>query len=625
MPGSAPSIPQQVLEDFSEAIYGLNRQLQVTFANAAALRFLRREARDVLGMSLFDLLSAPQLDEFLPPLRLAMATTAPTELEASAHQNKLWIRLCFYPHPEGVLIRVQQHDRLLPSRANQQDALTGALLRSPFLEALAHLSRPAAVAVVDLNHLKAINELHGHVGGDRHLRAFVQALRAHLPPGSLLCRWGGDEFVLVTPGETTDPLALGLAQLKQDLQPVMLQMLNNSEMAAFEFGLARLETRQTPFEQAFAVADEQLHTAKHRQRNPRQDAQVALEIGEFSRYLETLGPPTDVLEGSLHRLMNLLDFDLASYIPLHDGEVVGLTVMSKPGMDLSSLRSVAPVTGTLPQGGLSDAIAQQRQTVFATDYPTTVNPIPELVQAGIKSVVLTPVWHQGQMVGILNLVTLHRWRAITPQVQQLLELAALRLGHALELQRVVTQLRATLEAGMLALGTALEARDLETHGHTQRVATWATRLGQATGLSEEDLHHLRQGSYLHDLGKLMIPDAILLKPGHLTPKERQVMETHVVKGTELAARLPGLPLAVLELIASHHERWDGTGYPTGLVGEQIPLLGRLFAVCDVFDALVSERPYKAAWSREAALAEIEAQRGRQFCPETVDTFLALMR
>jgi HD-GYP domain-containing protein (c-di-GMP phosphodiesterase class II) len=124
---------------------------------------------------------------------------------------------------------------------------------------------------------------------------------------------------------------------------------------------------------------------------------------------------------------------------------------------------------------------------------------------------------------------------------------------------------------------------------------------------------------------LMIPDAILLKPGRLTPDERQVMETHAVKGAELAARLPGLPVAVLEMIEFHHERWDGSGYPTGLAGEQIPVLARIFAVCDVFDALVSERPYKVAWSQEAALAEIEAQRGRQFCPEAVDSFLALLR
>jgi HD-GYP domain-containing protein (c-di-GMP phosphodiesterase class II) len=117
----------------------------------------------------------------------------------------------------------------------------------------------------------------------------------------------------------------------------------------------------------------------------------------------------------------------------------------------------------------------------------------------------------------------------------------------------------------------------------------------------------------------------LLKPGRLTAQEREVMETHVVKGAHLASRLPGLHLAVLQIIELHHERWDGTGYPGGLVGEQIPLLARLFAVCDVFDALVSERPYKAAWSQEAALAEIEAQRGRQFCPQVVDGFLTLMR
>jgi diguanylate cyclase (GGDEF)-like protein len=612
VPGSIPPVPQQVLEDLPEAIYGVNPELQVTFVNAAGLRFFRREAQEVLGQSVLNLLSPHELEEFLPTLSLAFATPTPTELESFAEQNKLWLRLYFYPHAEGLLIRVQLRDRLTSALATERDALTGTLLRSPFLDALVHAARPAAVAVLDLNSLKAINELHGHVGGDRHLRSFIRALQAQLPPDTLLCRWGGDEFVVVAPGDQVDSLAQALTQLQTQLHPLMVQTLNTPEIAAFEFGMALLETRQMPFEQAFSVADERLHTAKQLQRNTVRDAQVALEVGEFSRYLETLASPTEVVNGSLQRLRELLDFDVAFYTPVDTDVMVDRTLIAKPGVILGNLPLVAPFNGVTPQGGLAAVIRQQQQTVFATDYPALPNALPHLVQVGIKSVILTPVWSQGQMVGILNLATLYRWRAITPQVRQLLEVAALRLGHALELQRVVAELRATLEAGMLALGTALEARDLETDGHTQRVANLATDLGQ-------------QGAYLHDLGKLMLPDAILLKPGRLTAQEREVMETHVVKGAHLASRLPGLHLAVLQIIELHHERWDGTGYPGGLVGEQIPLLARLFAVCDVFDALVSERPYKAAWSQEAALAEIEAQRGRQFCPQVVDGFLTLMR
>jgi response regulator RpfG family c-di-GMP phosphodiesterase len=179
----------------------------------------------------------------------------------------------------------------------------------------------------------------------------------------------------------------------------------------------------------------------------------------------------------------------------------------------------------------------------------------------------------------------------------------------------------TLEGSFLALGLALEMRDLETAGHTQHVVQYATALGEAFGLNTLQLEALRQGAYLHDLGKLGVPDAILLKPGKLDPEEWSIMKTHVERGFHLASQIPGLTQGALNVIRYHHERFDGTGYPDGLKGENIPLEARVFAICDVYDALVSIRPYKRAWTHEEALAQLRMDSGKHFDPSVVKTFI----
>jgi response regulator RpfG family c-di-GMP phosphodiesterase len=179
----------------------------------------------------------------------------------------------------------------------------------------------------------------------------------------------------------------------------------------------------------------------------------------------------------------------------------------------------------------------------------------------------------------------------------------------------------TLEGSFLALGLALEMRDLETAGHTQHVVKYATALGEAFGFNGLQLEALRQGAYLHDLGKLGVPDAILLKPGKLDPEEWNVMKTHVERGFHLASQIPGLAQGALNVIRYHHERFDGSGYPEGLKGSEIPLEARVFAICDVYDALVSIRPYKRAWTHEEALAQLRMDSGKHFDPTVVDAFI----
>ncbi|MDP2776746.1 MAG: HD-GYP domain-containing protein, partial [Anaerolineales bacterium] len=170
---------------------------------------------------------------------------------------------------------------------------------------------------------------------------------------------------------------------------------------------------------------------------------------------------------------------------------------------------------------------------------------------------------------------------------------------------------------------ALDLRDKETEGHTQRVTEITLRLAKAMGIGAAELVHIRRGGLLHDIGKMGVPDSILLKPGKLTDEEWVAMRKHPQLAFELLSPIAYLRDA-LDIPYCHHERWDGTGYPRGLKGEQIPLAARLFAIVDVWDALRSDRPYRQRWPNEKAINHIKSLSGTHFDPKAVDLFLNLV-
>ncbi|MBF0153594.1 MAG: response regulator [Magnetococcales bacterium] len=175
------------------------------------------------------------------------------------------------------------------------------------------------------------------------------------------------------------------------------------------------------------------------------------------------------------------------------------------------------------------------------------------------------------------------------------------------------------------LGQASEYRDNETGQHILRMSHFSALLGKAAGLSSHDQALLLHAAPMHDVGKIGIPDSILLKPGKLDHEEFAIMKTHTILGGKLLDNEPSLLLRTAHMIAlTHHERWDGRGYPHGLVEEQIPLMGRICSLADVFDALTSKRPYKRPWSVTAAIEEIQRNSGAAFDPNLVRLFVAIM-
>jgi response regulator RpfG family c-di-GMP phosphodiesterase len=203
-------------------------------------------------------------------------------------------------------------------------------------------------------------------------------------------------------------------------------------------------------------------------------------------------------------------------------------------------------------------------------------------------------------------------------------------GH---LEEMVEQRTAQLEAAMHrveltydetleALGAALDLRDNETAGHSQRVTRYSLAMAGRMGCSAAQLTYIARGAYMHDIGKIGIPDSILLKPGKLTPEERAVMETHARIGYDLLCRIAFL-VSAAEIVLTHQERYDGTGYPQGLTGAEIPLGARIFAAADTLDAMTSDRPYRKALPYSKAREEIKRESGRQFDPEVVGVFLSI--
>lgn len=206
----------------------------------------------------------------------------------------------------------------------------------------------------------------------------------------------------------------------------------------------------------------------------------------------------------------------------------------------------------------------------------------------------------------------------------LLYLLVARMATARERERKLTQALAEAHEHMLAgWSRALDLRDHETEGHSARVTALAVRLAVAMGLSGEEIEHIRRGAMLHDIGKIGVPDAILRKPGPLAEEEWAVMRRHPEFAYAMLAPIAELG-PVLDIPYCHHERWDGSGYPRGLAGEHIPLAARIFAVVDVWDALCSDRPYRAAWPRERVLSYLRAHAGGLFDPEVVRAFTRLI-
>ncbi|HAF61758.1 MAG TPA: hypothetical protein DCK95_05485 [Anaerolineaceae bacterium] len=256
--------------------------------------------------------------------------------------------------------------------------------------------------------------------------------------------------------------------------------------------------------------------------------------------------------------------------------------------------------------------------------------LPLLQEEGFLSFYSVPLIAKGQVKGVLDIFNRS---LITPDqewiyfLETLAGQAAIAIDNTTlleDLQRSNIELTLAYDTTLEGWTRALDMRDQETEGHTQRVVEMTVRMAQLLGVAEKDLIHIRRGALLHDIGKMGIPDSILLKPGPLNPKEWEIMRKHPVFAYNLINPITHLRPA-LDIPYCHHEWWNGSGYPRQLRREEIPLSARIFSVIDVWDALTSDRPYRKAWTAKKTLEYIENQKGLQFDPQIVDLFMKLIK
>jgi PAS domain S-box-containing protein/putative nucleotidyltransferase with HDIG domain len=281
--------------------------------------------------------------------------------------------------------------------------------------------------------------------------------------------------------------------------------------------------------------------------------------------------------------------------------------------------------------GIAGRAALERRSISIPDLldpASGYERAPFLKGEGYLAYHVVPLISKGQVKGVLEVF--HRspltfddeW---TRFLHALAAHAAIAIDNAVlfsDLQRSNAELMLAYDTSIEGWARALELRDKETEGHTKRAADMTLRIARAMGMSDPELVHVRRGALLHDIGKMSIPDTVLLKAGPLTTEEWEIMRRHPVYAYELLSPIAYLRQA-LDIPYCHHERWDGTGYPRGLKGDQIPLAARIFALADTWDALVSERRYHSAWSEERVLGHIRFLMGSQFDPNVVEVFLSM--
>jgi HD-GYP domain-containing protein (c-di-GMP phosphodiesterase class II) len=281
--------------------------------------------------------------------------------------------------------------------------------------------------------------------------------------------------------------------------------------------------------------------------------------------------------------------------------------------------------------GVAGRAALERKSIAVTDISSEPNISRSdiIKKEGFQSLFVAPMVTKGQMRGVLELYSRRKFNPNSEWMeffealasQTAIAMDAAQLYH--ELQRSNLELSMAYDATIEGWSHALDLKDKETEGHTLRVTDWTVRLATLAGIEETEIVHLRRGALLHDIGKLGIPDHILGKTGKLTEDEWEIMRRHTLYGYNMLHPIEFLRPAI-DIPYYHHEKWDGTGYPQGLAGEQIPYAARLFAIVDVWDAITSDRPYRKAWSVETAIEYIRSEKGKHFDPAIVDLFLKLV-
>lgn len=334
----------------------------------------------------------------------------------------------------------------------------------------------------------------------------------------------------------------------------------------------------------------------------------------------------------IEQVMSQLRPDAAAVL-LFDAALQELTFAAERGFRSNRITKVTVRAGQ----SLAGTVIAKREHIIIADLERSDGryPAPEgysfknafmVREEGFRAYVGVPLLVKGQVKGLIEIF--HRstfepnreWRDFLESLSRKAAIAIDNAGMYEQLQRSHQNIVHAYEMTIEGWARALDIRDNETHGHSRRVTDLTVQVAQVMGINDGHLTNIRRGALLHDIGKLGVPDSILLKPGKLTDDEMAIMKRHPVIAYDILMPIPFLREA-LAIPYLHHEKWDGSGYPNGLRGSDIPVPSRIFAVIDVWDALLSDRPYRPAWSEDRVIEYLLSEKGRHFDPDIVDVFL----
>jgi len=509
---------------------------------------------------------------------------------------------------------------LLHSRTEaRRDGLTGLLNRRAFDERLEDLvagERPFEIALLDLDDFKRTNDELGHQAGDAVLCAFARVVQRTLRADEEVYRFGGDEFALLIEGENAVSHVverlLEAARLHRRPRPLPTVSAGVAVSPADGRSKARLLAR----------ADDALYAAKRGGKNrvvtPPATGARPRDAGEGTRVLVVdddaglrtlLRTTLEAIELSVDEAESAAEARASLGARLPDLVVLDIGLPDTDGLSFCRELKGDPRTAGIPVVILTGADAGTSEAARAASAQGFLRkPFSPLELLALAE----------RLLGRLDLELPRRDGADREEQVQLYAQDLRRLLEIERGQRALLQHAYRQTVG--ALAAALESKDVGTGAHSQRVLMYAGDLARAVDSTLVAEPSIEYGFLLHDVGKIGIPDSILRKRGPLTRGERSVLETHTLLGEQMLGGVPLLAGDGIRIVRSHHERWDGRGYPDGLAGRDIPLGARVFAIADTLDAMTSDRPYRAALGWDEAVAEIVAQASRQFDPEVVEAF-----
>ncbi len=485
-----------------------------------------------------------------------------------------------------------------------------------------------AFMIMDVDHFKLINDNYGHSAGDETLRTLADIAKKTFRGSDLIARYGGDEMVIVLP----DAEPASLEKLAERMQDAIRQHVFYPETHAFRctvsIGTASCRLPDGSLNSVEALmthADEALYTAKRNGRNrvviwhedtPPSDedegedfpvrpnipsVMIVDDDASVLRIIEVLIKSEGFSVQTFENAENALDAFKANP-PAFDLALVDLNLGDTNGLDLiHTMNEMNPFL----------------VSIIITGDATLDNAISSL-RRGAYDFIQKPIQRNQLKATLSRALEYHRLRRENEEYQQNLEAMVKRKSRALT--DALKQTRDALDFTLRTMTAMLDAREQTTGSHSVRVQEITVMIAKDFDFSDKELDGIRQGALLHDIGKIGVPDRILLKEGSLTEDEWTIMRAHVNTGYDLIKSSPNLQSAA-EIMLSHHEKFDGSGYPNGLQGEQIPLGARIFSIVDSYDAMRSTRPYRVGMSKNAAITELQEHAGTQFDPAIVEYFI----